>query len=152
MRVDCRRKGGRYDHSLLAGASCSVAVALVLHLAAGLAGWEWRVKQSIKAGRSWGDEREAAAAANAPQCLVHSVQNLSTPGQALHQQAPTVCGRLTRDWTYNPPLSELAQQFQDHQNNCSLPEAQHYIEPHRGIGSNLNLWAFGLCQAMEIGH
>lgn len=87
-------------------------------------------------------------------CFVHSVRYLNLPFMTeprTANQTMYICGQLTRDWTYNPPLSDLARMFHTHQSNCSLPEGQHPMVNNSGIGSNLNLWSMGLYGAMERG-
>lgn len=70
----------------------------------------------------------------------------------LEQQHPETCGTLRRQWLYNPPISQYAQSFQLHQQNCSLPMASHYLDNTYGLGSHFILWGQALCNAIEDGY
>ncbi|KAG7353734.1 hypothetical protein IV203_003089 [Nitzschia inconspicua] len=94
------------------------------------------------------------------QCLRHTPQQIqhgrmagSIPNQTILQHATaTHCGRLRRQWWYNPVLSDYAQAIQRHQSNCTLPLAAHFMDNTFGLGSHLLLWGQAMCNAMENGH
>jgi hypothetical protein len=90
-------------------------------------------------------------------CLRHSAQNIthgrmagSVPNQTLLQhRAASVCGRLRRQWMSNPPRSEYAKAIAQHQSNCNMSLATHYMDNTFGLGSHLVLWGQAMCNAME---
>lgn len=64
----------------------------------------------------------------------------------------TRCGRLRRNWSWNPPLSDYAKQIEAHQSNCSLPLATYPFNNKYGFGSHLMLWGMAVCNGMEMKH
>lgn len=66
--------------------------------------------------------------------------------------ASTWCGRLRRNWSRNPPLSDYAKQIEAHQSNCSLPLATYPFNNKYGFGSHLMLWGMAACNGMEMKH
>ena len=67
----------------------------------------------------------------------------------LEHKNPTTCGRLKRNWMFNPPLSDYAKIIDQHQSNCSLPLASHHFDNTFGLGSHIILWGQALCNGME---
>jgi hypothetical protein len=69
--------------------------------------------------------------------------------KVLEHTNTTRCGQLRRQWLSNPPLSNLAQMIDHHQQNCSIPLATHHFDNTFGLGSHLLLWGQAMCNAME---
>jgi hypothetical protein len=61
----------------------------------------------------------------------------------------TSCGNLKQRWLKNPPLSSMAKQIENHQTNCSMPVATHYLDNSFGLASELILWGQDLCNVMH---
>jgi hypothetical protein len=70
----------------------------------------------------------------------------------LEHQVPTKCGKLKRQWLYNPPISEYANIIDQHQTDCSLPVATHHFDNTFGLGSHLILWGQAMCNGIEDQH
>lgn len=95
-------------------------------------------------------------------CLTHrprpiistELQKLGSPPTqtVLKHQSTTQCGRLKRQWLYNPPLSHYAKLIHKHQSNCSLPLATHHFDNTFGLGSHLVLWSQAMCNGMEAAY
>jgi hypothetical protein len=94
---------------------------------------------------------------NSLSCLRHASKNIthgrmagSVPNQTLlRHQTATTCGRLRRQWFSNPPRSEYAKVIAQHQSNCSLSLATHYMDNTFGLGSHLVLWGQAMCNGLE---
>eukprot|EP00594_Rhizosolenia_setigera_P011426 CAMPEP_0178954322 /NCGR_PEP_ID=MMETSP0789-20121207/8922_1 /TAXON_ID=3005 /ORGANISM="Rhizosolenia setigera, Strain CCMP 1694" /LENGTH=379 /DNA_ID=CAMNT_0020635703 /DNA_START=110 /DNA_END=1246 /DNA_ORIENTATION=- len=68
------------------------------------------------------------------------------------KSSAAACGRLRRNWSQNPPLSDYAKQIEAHQSNCSLPLATYPFNNKYGFGSHLMLWGMAACNGMEMKH
>jgi len=64
-----------------------------------------------------------------------------------HKQPPS----LRFDWTNLERRSELAQQIEQHQTNCTLPMANFRYRNRFGLGSDLHVYSLALCNALEAG-
>ena len=106
--------------------------------------------------RSQNNSREQQAVG----CIDHPPMTFNASGkrvsdptvQLLEQSTGTVCGELRRNWRYNPPLSNLAQNIFHHQSNCSMPVANNHMDNMFGFGSHMLLWSQSMCNAMEDGY
>jgi hypothetical protein len=95
-------------------------------------------------------------------CLTHTpirinVNGTKKPGSdptknILEQRHATTCGTLKRQWLRNPPISDYARLFHQHQSNCSLPVSRHYLDNTFGLGAHFILWGQALCNAREDGY
>ena len=101
-----------------------------------------------------------SAESKVDQCLVHSDMNVTVPEKVLklvqdpnanqlrHSESK-ICGKLRRDWTYNPPLSIYAKTIDNLQSNCSMPLKRHKLDNTNGLGSHTLMWGQALCNAYE---
>ena len=93
-------------------------------------------------------------------CLEHPPMTFNATGkrvsdptvQVIEHSTPSICGELRRNWHYNEPLSELAQQILRHQSNCTIPVANNLLDNSFGLGSHIMLWSQSICNAMEEGY
>ena len=84
--------------------------------------------------------------------IVTESKRVSNPNKTVLEHtrnASSNCGQLRRDWRYNPPVSRFAQMLEEHQTNCTLPVATHYMDNTFGLGSHLLLWNQALCNVHE---
>lgn len=59
--------------------------------------------------------------------------------------------RLRYDWTNLQPTLDLTKQYIQHQNDCSLPLGDFKFRPIYGLGSDLHIWGWGLCNGLASG-
>jgi len=81
-----------------------------------------------------------------------SSSTISPPPLPLIQPAPSVCGRLRRNWTNVQLLSPIAKRLEAHQSDCSLPVVTDHVDDSYGMGSHLYVWSQALCNALESRH
>ncbi|GKY93493.1 hypothetical protein MPSEU_000316700 [Mayamaea pseudoterrestris] len=60
------------------------------------------------------------------------------------------CGKLRRNWSFNPVQSPMARMIEAQQSNCSIPVATFYMDNSFGFGSHLHVWSQAMCNAMEF--
>ena len=87
-------------------------------------------------------------------CLSHEARNISDSWKVsggVMRQNRSVCGTLRHDWSIMNThfASEWASQIHEHQSNCKLPVATHFLDNTYGLGSHLILWGQAVCNAME---
>ncbi len=88
---------------------------------------------------------------HAPSVMSETTKPGSDPSKTiLEHQSAANCGRLRRNWLWNPPLSAYAKQIEAHQSNCSIPLATHHFDNTFGLGSHLVLWSQAMCNGMEL--
>ena len=89
--------------------------------------------------------------------IIHHNTTTTKPGSdpnktILEHQIPIKCGKLKRQWLYNPPISEYAKLIDQHQTDCTLPVATHHFDNTFGLGSHLILWGQAMCNGIEDRH
>ena len=103
---------------------------------------------------------EANSSLEEPTCLVHAPMNINAQEKrvsdpsitTLTQQTTSICKRLHRDWSHNPPLSKYAKQIAAHQADCTKQVVFHTFDNTYGLGSHVVLWSQAMCNAIQEGH